>query len=98
LQSVVTVCTVTPAIPPVIADAAAGIIAASGIPILITYTNGINIMEVYSDKLLEISQKHASLTWGLDHSQIKLHESFVSSPKLMQSQLLLVDSLLLERK
>jgi hypothetical protein len=46
---------VTLAIPPVIADAAAGIIAAPGITISITYTNGINIMEVYSDKLLEIS-------------------------------------------
>jgi hypothetical protein len=64
LQSVATVHTLTQAIPPVIADASAGIIAAPGIPILITYTNEINIMEVYSDKLLEISQKHASLTWG----------------------------------
>ncbi len=64
LQSVVTVRTLTPAILPVNANAAAGIIAAPGIPILIMYTNGINIMEIYSDKLLEISQKHASLTWG----------------------------------
>ncbi len=64
LQSVVTVCTVTPAIPPVIADATAGIIAAPAIPILITYTNGNNIMEVYPDKLLEVSQNHASPTWG----------------------------------
>jgi hypothetical protein len=64
LPSVATVCTITPAIPPVIADAATGIIAAPGIQISITYTNGINIMEIYSDKLLEISQKHASLTWG----------------------------------
>jgi hypothetical protein len=62
LQSVVTVRTLTPAILPVNANAAAGIIAAPGIPILIMYTNGINIMEIYSDKLLEISQKHASLT------------------------------------
>jgi hypothetical protein len=60
----VTVRTLTPAILPVNANAVTGIIAAPGIPILITYTNGINIMEVYSDKLLEISQKHASLTWG----------------------------------
>ncbi len=63
LQSFVTVCTLTPAIPPVNTNAAAGIIAAPGIPILIMYTNGINIMEIYSDNL-EISQKHASLTWG----------------------------------
>ncbi len=58
------VCTHTPAIPPAIADAYAGIIAAPGIPILITYMNGINIMEVYSDKLLEISLQHVSLMWG----------------------------------
>ncbi len=64
LQSVATVRTVTPAIPPVIADVAAGILAAPGVPILITYTNEIKIMEVYSDKLLEIAKKHGSLTWG----------------------------------
>jgi hypothetical protein len=57
-------CTLTPAITPVIANAAVGIIAAPRILILITYTNEINTMEVYSDKLLKISQKHASLTWG----------------------------------
>jgi hypothetical protein len=68
LQSVATVCTVTPSIPPVFANAAAGIIAAPGIPISTTYTNGINIMEVYSDKLLEIFQKHASLTWDFGSS------------------------------
>jgi hypothetical protein len=85
MQSVMTVCTLTPAIPPVIANVTAGIIAAPGIPISITYTNGINIMEIYSDKLLEISQKHASLRFFFDLSQIKLHESFVSSPKLIES-------------
>jgi hypothetical protein len=64
LQSIPTVHTLTPAILPFISNAAAGIIAAPRIPILITYTNGINIMEVYSDKLLKISQKDSSLTWG----------------------------------
>ncbi len=64
LQSVGTVRTVTPAIPPIIADVAAGILAAPGVPILITYMNKIKIMEVYSDKLLEIAKKHVSLTWG----------------------------------
>jgi hypothetical protein len=64
LQSVATVCMVTPAIPPVIADVAAGILAAPGVPILIIYTNEIKIMEVYLDKLLEIAKKHGSLTWG----------------------------------
>jgi hypothetical protein len=66
LQSVGTVCTVTPATLPVVADMAAGILAAPVVPILITYTNEIKIMEVYSDKLLEIAQKHGSLTWGFE--------------------------------
>jgi hypothetical protein len=66
LQSVATVCTVTPAIPPVVVDVAAGILAAPGVPILITYMNEIKIMEVYSDKLLKIAQKHGSLTWGFE--------------------------------
>jgi hypothetical protein len=66
LQSVATVCTVTPAIPPVVADVAAGILAAPGVPILITYMNEIKIMEVYLDKLLKIAQKHGSLTWGFE--------------------------------
>jgi hypothetical protein len=46
LQSVATVRTVTPAILPVIADVAAGILAVPGVPILITYMNEIKIMEV----------------------------------------------------
>ena len=55
---------VIPAIPPVLADPVVGILAVPEVPMLITYTNWINILEVYSDKLLEIAQKHASLTWG----------------------------------
>jgi hypothetical protein len=66
LQSVVTVRTVTPAILPVIAGMAAGILAAPRVPILITYTHEIKIMEVYLDKLLKIAQKHGSLTWGFE--------------------------------
>jgi hypothetical protein len=66
LQSIATVCTVTSAIPPVIANMAAGILAAPGVPIMITYTNEIKIMEVYLDKLLKIAQKHGSLTWGFE--------------------------------
>ena len=66
MQSVATVCMVTPAIPPVVADVAAGILAAPGVPILITYMNEIKIMEVYLDKLLKIAQKHGSLTWGFE--------------------------------
>ena len=64
LQNVPTVRTVTPAIPPVIADPALGIVDAPGVPEAITYTNEINMLEVYSDKLLEISQKNSSMTWG----------------------------------
>ena len=64
LQNVLTVRTVTPAIPTVIADPALGIDAAPGVPEAITYTNEINMLEVYSDKLLEISQKNSSMTWG----------------------------------
>jgi hypothetical protein len=66
LQNVATVRTVTPAIPPVIANPDAGILAAPEVPMSITYTNEIKILEVYSDKLLEIAQKHASLTWGFE--------------------------------
>jgi len=64
LQNVVTVCMVTPAIPAVLADVAAGILAVPEVPMSITYTNEIKMLEVYSDKLLEISQKNASLMWG----------------------------------
>ena len=83
LQNVVTVCTVTPAIPHVVANVAAGIIAAPGVPILVTYTNEIKIMEVYSDKLLEISQKHETFT--------------TQTPQVIRG-LVLVDSLLLDRR
>ena len=55
LQNVPTVLMVIPAFPPVIADLALGIAAAPGVPEAITHTNGINMLEVYSDKLLEIS-------------------------------------------
>ena len=64
VQNVPTVRTVIPAIPPVIEDLALGIAAAPGVPEAITYTNEINMLEVYSDKLLEISQKNSSMTWG----------------------------------
>jgi len=64
LQNVPTVRMVTPAIPPVIADLALGIVAAPGVPEAIINTNEINMLEAYSDKLLEISQKNSSVTWG----------------------------------
>ena len=64
MQNVPTVCTVMPAIPPVIEDLALGIAAAPEVPEAITYTNEINTLEIYSDKLLEISQKNNTMTWG----------------------------------
>jgi hypothetical protein len=64
VQNVPTVRTVIPAIPPVIEDLALGIAAAPGVPEAITYTNEINMLEVYSDKFLQISQKNSSMTWG----------------------------------
>ncbi len=63
MQNVPTVCTVIPAIPAVIADPDLGIAAAPAVQQMITYTNEINMLEVYSDKLLEISQKNSSMTW-----------------------------------
>jgi len=57
---------VTPAIPAVLEDVAAGILAVPEVPMLITYTNEIKMLEVYSDKLLEIAQKNASFTWGFE--------------------------------
>ncbi len=35
-------------------------------PDIITYSNPIKIVDVYDDKLLELAQKHALLTWGND--------------------------------
>jgi len=64
LQNVPTVCTVIPEIPPDIEDLVLGIAAAPGVPEVITYTNEINMLEIYLDKLLEISQKNSSMTWG----------------------------------
>ncbi len=75
-------CTVTPTIPAIIADASGGILAVPEVPASITYMNEIKIMEVYSDKLLEISQKNALLTCGVPVClPIKTQDSFKSSLK-----------------
>ena len=77
LQNVPTVRTVIPAIPAVIANPALGISAAPEVPEAITYTNEINMLEIYLDKLLEISQKNSSMTWG--------NESFtVQTPRVIR--------------
>jgi hypothetical protein len=65
LKDVSTVTTIIPAIPAVIADPTASILAAPAVPASLTFSNPIKIMDVYSeDKLLDISQKHALLMWG----------------------------------
>ena len=64
LQNVLTVRTVTPAIPAVIEDVTLGVVDVPEVPETTIYTNEINMLEVYSDKLLEISQKNSSMTWG----------------------------------
>jgi len=95
-----TVPTATPAIPAesVVVDTTAGILTAPAVPASITYTNDIKIIEVYSDKLLELSQKHALLTWGDKFSPIKIHDSFESSLKPIDISLLEMDALLVAKK
>ncbi len=58
------VATITPAIPAVIADPIANILAAPAVPSSMMFSNPIKIMDVYSNKLLDISQKHALLMRG----------------------------------
>ena len=57
VNDVSTVHTVIPAIPVIALNAAAGILAAPAVPASIKSANEIKIMEVYSDKILKISQK-----------------------------------------
>jgi hypothetical protein len=66
LNSVATRRTVIPADPEIIANPTAvpPIIDVPVIPEEIIYSSEIKLLEVYSDKLLEITQKHALLTWG----------------------------------
>jgi hypothetical protein len=64
LNDISTVATIIPATPAVIADPTASILAAPAVPASTAFSNPIKIMDVYSDKLLDISQKHALLTWG----------------------------------
>ncbi len=66
LNSVATRCIVIPAVPEIIADPTAVplIIGVPAIPEEIIYSSEIKLLEVYLDKLLKITQKHALLTWG----------------------------------
>ena len=64
LNNILTVATITPAIPAVILDPTASILATPAVPASMTFSIPIKIMDVYSDKLLDISHKHALLMWG----------------------------------
>jgi hypothetical protein len=66
LNNVVTTHVVTPAIQAVQANPNANppVQAVVGVPQSIAYFNPIKVLEVYSDKLLDIAQKNASLIWG----------------------------------
>ncbi len=66
LNNVVTKRVVTPAIQAVQADPNTNPPdqAVVGVPQSITYLDPIKVLEVYSDKLLDIAQKNTSLIWG----------------------------------
>jgi hypothetical protein len=62
-------------IPEVIADLHNGIV---GVPKQLYYANPINMLEKYSDGNIELSQKHASLTWG-DCSFTFMHANTINN-------------------
>jgi hypothetical protein len=66
LNNVPTTRVVTPVVPAVMADPAAvpPVLAAAAIPALVAYSNPIKVLDFYSDKLLDIAQRNASLIWG----------------------------------
>ncbi len=66
LNNVPTTRVVTPAVPAVMANPAAvpPVLAAAAIPASVTYSNPIKVLDVYSDKLLDIAQRNDSLIWG----------------------------------
>ena len=66
LNNVPTTRVVTPAVPAIIANPTAvpPVLAVAEIPESVSYSNQIKILDVYSDKLLDIAQKNASLIWG----------------------------------
>ncbi len=80
MNNVVTNHVVTPTIQAVQADPNANppVQAVVGVPQSITYLNSIKVLEVYSDKLLDIAQKSASLIWGnqsfTDQNPIEIFE------------------------
>ena len=70
---------VTPAVPAIAADPAAliPVSAAAAIPASVAYLNPIKVLDVYSDKHLDIAQRNPSVIWG--------NESFTNqNPKEIQ--------------
>ncbi len=66
LNNVPTTRVIIPAVPAVIADPAAvpPVLAAVAFPASVAYSNPIKVLDVYSDKLLDITQRNTFLIWG----------------------------------
>jgi len=66
LNNVPTTQVATPAVPAIVADPTAvpPILAVAAIPESVSFLNQIKVLDVYSDKLLEIAQKNALVIWG----------------------------------
>ena len=66
LNNVPTTRVVTPAVQAIVANPSAvpPVLAASAVPESVSFINQIKVLDVYSDKLLDIAHKNASLIWG----------------------------------
>ena len=66
LNNVPTTRVITPAVPAIAADPSAvpPVLAVAAIPASVSFLNHIKVLDVYSDKLLDVAQKNASLIWG----------------------------------
>ena len=64
LNNVPTTRVITPAVPAIIAVPTTGVLAVAEILESVSFLNQIKVLDVYSDKLLNISQKMASVIWG----------------------------------
>ncbi len=66
LNNVPTSPVVTPAVPAIVVDSTSvpPVLAAAAIPASVAYLTPIKVLDVYSDKLLDIAHKNASLIWG----------------------------------
>ncbi len=100
LNNIVTNCVVTPAIQAVQADPNTNppVQAVVGVPRSITYLNPIKVLEVYSDKLLNIVQKNASLFGAINPPRTRIQKKSLSLWLQMAILLTLVASTPQERK